>query len=145
MVKQGFTILMVVFFTLFLSSVFGGSAQLSQSSVGIAGKNLKVEIADTEEKRNGGLSGRKNLLEDSGMLFVFEVPAKYSFWMKDMKFPLDLIWIDENKKIIAVSKNISPDTYPTSFSPSEPVKYVLEVNAGWTERNGVGAGNVVEF
>lgn len=146
---------MTVFFTLFLSVIFNksstpfleSSAQkaLDSVSIRIAGKEIKVEIADSEEKRNKGLSGRKKLGENDGMLFIFEITAQYSFWMKDMRFPLDIIWIDENKKIVAISENISPDTYPASFSPSDPVKYVLEVNAGWAEKNGVEAGNFIEL
>src|SRR3989344_7598715 len=153
MIKHGFIILIVVFFTLFLSVIFNKSSILFlESSVQktfddtvlrIADKEIRVELADTEEKRTRGLSGRKSLSQDSGMFFVFEIPAKYSFWMKDMRFSLDIIWIDENKKIIAISENITPETYPASFSPSEPIKYVLEVNAGWAERNEVVVGEGV--
>lgn len=154
MIKRGFVILMVVFFTLFLSTIFNKSSELFLESsvqkafdevlVKVAGREIKAEIADTEEKRSRGLSGRKNLPEGAGMLFIFEIPAKYSFWMKDMRFPLDIIWIDENKKIIAISENISPNTYPTSFSPSDPVKYVLEVNAGWVGKNKIKTGDFIE-
>ena len=155
MIKHGFIILIVVFFTLFLSVIFNKSSILFlESSVQktfddtvlrIADKEIRVELADTEEKRTRGLSGRKSLSQDSGMFFVFEIPAKYSFWMKDMRFSLDIIWIGENKKIIAISENIAPDTYPASFFPSEPIKYVLEVNAGWAEKNEVRVGDAVEF
>ncbi|HEY4521530.1 MAG TPA: DUF192 domain-containing protein [Candidatus Paceibacterota bacterium] len=155
MIKRGFTILMVVFFTLFLSVVFNKSSipflessvqkVFDNTVVRVAGKEIKVELADTEEKRTKGLSGIKKLQENSGMLFIFEIPAEYHFWMKDMRFPLDIIWIGENKKIVAISENIFPETYPASFSPSEPVKYVLEVNAGWTNKNGVRVGEFIEL
>ena len=113
------------------------------TAIKVGEHEIIVEVVDDEEERSRGLGGRKNLPGNSGMLFVFEIPAKYSFWMKDMLFSLDIIWIDENKKIIAISENILPETYPASFSPSEPVKYVLEVNAGWAERNEVGGGEGV--
>ena len=145
MIRWGFTILIIVFFTLFLSAMFNKSISADKIDLKINGKEIKAEIADNDEKRNTGLSGRKSLEKNDGMLFVFQLPSKYSFWMKDMRFPLDIIWIDENKKIIAISENISPETYPASFSPSEPVKYVLEVNAGWSETNEVGVGDVLEF
>lgn len=121
------------------------SAESNKKLVTINGKALKVDIADNEQERSRGLSGRKSLGKNEGILFVFQTPDKYSFWMKDMRFPLDIIWIDENKKISAVSKNIFPETFPASFSPSDSVKYVLEVNAGWTEKNGVKAGDLIEF
>lgn len=154
MVRQGFIILIVVFFSLFLSAILNKSSEgFLESSVHSAesdkkliiinGKALKVDIADNTEERNRGLGGRKFLGKNEGMLFVFQKPDKYSFWMKDMRFPLDIIWINENKTISAVSKNISPETYPASFSPSDPVKYVLEVNAGWSEKNEIKAGDTL--
>lgn len=145
---------MAIFLSLFLSAVLGWHSKLlpvasmqklDKTTIRISGQEIQVEIADTEEKRSRGLSGRKNLPEDSGMLFLFELPAEYSFWMKDMRFSLDIIWIDENKKIVAISENISPNTYPNSFSPSQNVKYVLEVNAGWAGKNAVQEEDVVEF
>ncbi|MEK7560176.1 MAG: DUF192 domain-containing protein [Patescibacteria group bacterium] len=158
MIKSGFIILMAVFFTLSLSAIFKNRSNLflnspkEQTSIStdtfiilIAGKQIKIDIADTEEKRSRGLSGKKSLPENAGMLFVFGIPAQYSFWMKDMRFSIDIIWIDETKKIVAVSENISPDTYPASFSPSDPVKYVLEVNAGWTQKNGIVVGDNIEL
>ena len=156
MIKRGFLILMAVFFTLVLTAVFQKTPYFLESSVQnsfafdriaikISGYKIVAEIANTEEKRERGLSGRKNLPEDTGMIFIFEIPTRYSFWMKDMRFPLDIIWIDENKKIVAISENISPSTYPNSFSPTDPVKYVLEVNAGWAEKNGVEVGDFIEL
>lgn len=138
---------MAVFFTLFLSAVFRKPFDLFQKSslLSIAGHEIKVEVADTDEKRNRGLGGRKKLGENEGMIFTFEIPEKYSFWMKDMRFPLDIIWIDERKEIIAISENISPDTYPTSFFPSDPVKYVLEVNASWAKKNRIKIGDSIEL
>lgn len=157
MIKQGFIILMAVFFTMFLSAVLNKPSNLFLNSsiekanvsdgipILVSNKELRIEIADSEEKRNRGLGGRKSLPNNRGMLFLFETPALYSFWMADMRFPIDIIWIDENKKIIAISENISPDTYPLSFSPSDPVKYVLEVNAGWTKKNEVEIGGFIEL
>ncbi|MEK7502976.1 MAG: DUF192 domain-containing protein [Patescibacteria group bacterium] len=157
MIKRGFIILITAFFALFLTAVFKKSGDLFLESsayrassgqkmiVNISGRKVEVDIANNEKERNKGLGGRKNLPEDSGMLFIFEIPAKYSFWMKDMRFPIDIIWIEENKKITAISENIAPETYPASFSPSEPVKYVLEVNAGWADKNGVKSGDSIEW
>ena len=111
----------------------------------IGGKTLEVEIADTLVSRKQGLSGKESLGDNQGMLFVYGEPGNYSFWMKDMKFAIDIIWIDENKKIVDIVKNISPDTFPQTFQPSSPAQYALEVNAGWTDKNFVRMGDLVEF
>ena len=79
------------------------------------------------------------------MLFIFLIPDKYGFWMKDMKFSLDLIWMDKNLAIVDMTKNLSPETFPAVFSSSSPVKYVLEVNAGWSDRNKIKIGDTVVF
>ena len=101
---------------------------------------INLEIADTPELRTLGLSGHSPLSDSEGMLFVFEKVSAYHFWMKDMLFPLDIIWleVDESNKegsIVDISRNVLPESYPKSFSPSVPVRYVLEVNANLTERN----------
>ena len=106
---------------------------------------ITIEIADEPNEQSRGLSGRDSLEENGGMLFVFPESEKYSFWMKEMRFSLDLIWIDENKIITDITKNVSPDTFPATFSPSSPVKYVLEVNAGWSDRHNIKVGNIVSF
>lgn len=143
----GTNAILAVFFIIFLLNHFklGRIEENYNTAIKVGKQEVIVEIVDDEEERSRGLGWRKDLPKDSGMLFVFETPARYSFWMKDMFFPIDIIWVDENKEIVAISKNISPETYPESFSPSESVKYVLEVNAGWAEENGVKIGDSVEF
>lgn len=112
----------------------------------INGKVIKVEIADTVEKQEKGLSARQALLEDQGMLFVFRVPDHYYFWMKDMKFALDLVWIDQDK-IVEVSRNIKPEDYqpPKSLTSKDKIDKVLEINAGAAEKFGIKEGDKVEF
>lgn len=92
-----------------------------------------------------GLSGREKLPENSGMLFVFDKPDYHSFWMKDMKFAIDIIWIDENKKIVDITYNTAPETYPATFRSNVPVQYVLEVNAGWAEQSAMNINDVISF
>jgi uncharacterized membrane protein (UPF0127 family) len=101
---------------------------------------LCVEIVNSSDKYSKGLSKRENLNKNEGMLFEFYEKYLPSFWMKDMNFPIDIIWIDDNK-IVDISKNLSvPDeNTPASqlplYSPSVPINYVLEVNAGFVEDN----------
>jgi len=106
---------------------------------------INIEIADTLTKRTQGLSGRKSLGEKEGMFFVFEEPDKYSFWMKDMNFPLDIIWIGEDYKIVYIKKNVKPDSYPESYTPPEDAKYILEVVAGFSNKHSVAVGQKVSF
>jgi uncharacterized membrane protein (UPF0127 family) len=74
----------------------------------IAGVRLSVEVADTPAERGRGLSGREMLPENSGMLFVFDTPGRYGFWMYGMKFPLDIIWIDERLRVVYFVENAQP-------------------------------------
>ena len=104
---------------------------------------IRTEVVDTVKNRSLGLSGRANLGENGGMLFVFEKPQNYEFWMKDMNFPIDIIWIGEDEIIKKISHQITPETYPETFSAGEPIKFVLEVNAGFSEKNEIATGDSV--
>lgn len=120
----------------------------------IGDKIINVEIADTVEKRSKGLSGRKSMPENQGMLFVFPAPDYYSFWMKNMNFGLDFIWIKGNE-IMEITKNVKPEDYqsastqrgepPKSLVPKNKIDKVLEVNAGMAEKMGIQEGDKVEF
>lgn len=89
-----------------------------------------VEVVDTPSLRAKGLGGREFLATSTGMLFLFEDPGIYAFWMKDMAFPIDIAWIDGDWCVVNIAHNVSPDTFPNSFVPSEEALFVLEVNAG---------------
>lgn len=107
----------------------------------IGGSVIVAEVADTPAKQQQGLSGRSGLGPDRGMLFVYDESRIPSFWMKDMNFALDIIWIGHEKTVVGITENISPDTYPQTFSPDQPVQYVLEVPAGYANRTGVEVGD----
>lgn len=110
-----------------------------------AGQNVRVEIADTPAERELGLSGRERLGEKEGMIFVFDSPGRHAFWMKDMLFPLDIIWLDENLKVIYIKKDARPESYPEIFLPGEDAKYVLEVVAGFADKYNLKEGDGVEL
>ncbi|NOQ68173.1 hypothetical protein GQ568_01910 [Patescibacteria group bacterium] len=108
---------------------------------------FNVEIADTAQEREIGLMNRKFLALDSGMLFVFEKEGVYKFWMKNTLIPLDIIWIDKNRKIIFIKENASPckiDICET-FGPNEKAKYILEINGGVAEKMGLGVGDLIKI
>ena len=140
--------LSVVAFVLVLAGLFyfGSIRGVSQSpgaSVILDGKTISVSIADTEAAREKGLGGRTSLGLDEGMLFVFPKEGKYAFWMKDMRFAIDIVWLSKDSIIIYMKENISPDTYPASFAPNSPAAYVLELPAGYAESHGVRIGDKV--
>jgi uncharacterized protein len=111
----------------------------------IGSVTLNIGVANTDAERMQGLSGRSGLQENEGLLFIFEQQGYYGFWMKDMKFPIDIAWLDKNKKIIHIESNILPDTYPEVFSPTSPALYVLEASANFFENHQIKIGDVAEF
>jgi uncharacterized membrane protein (UPF0127 family) len=102
-------------------------------------------VADTTEELRQGLSGKDSLPKDEVLLFVFAESDYHGIWMKDMNFSIDIIWLDEQKKVVDLEANVSPDTYPESFLPDQRSKYVVETNAGVVESTGLQIGEVVEF
>ena len=117
----------------------------------IGNASYSVDMAVLPEERQQGLSGREQMAEDTGMLFVFEEERPLHFWMKEMHFPLDIIWIDAGCRLLDVSADVPTpppgvdnDEIPRAQSPS-PARYVLEVNAGEAARKGLQPGDLVEF
>jgi uncharacterized membrane protein (UPF0127 family) len=109
---------------------------------------ILAEIVDNAAERSRGLSGCNQLPENEGMLFVFSKTDYHRFWMKDMRFPLDIIWINEDKRIVGFERNVPPsfnEDNDVLYIPPVPSKYVLEVNAGFTDRNGISVGETVVF
>ena len=117
----------------------------TSATLEIRGKTVRVELADTPEKSRQGLSGHNPLGKGEGMLFIFTSPARYSFWMKDMRFPLDMIWIGEDWRIVDITKNALPESYPGHFQPLAPAQYVLEVSAGFSDANNIAIGDAVIY
>jgi uncharacterized membrane protein (UPF0127 family) len=106
---------------------------------------IKAEVASTSEAQAKGLGGRDSLAAAHGMLFPFMSPGDYGFWMKDMRFPIDMVWISSNKKVVSVTPEISPSTYPTVFYPPLAISYVLELNSGDAQRFGIATDTQLSF
>lgn len=106
---------------------------------------LVLERVSTPEAIVQGLSGRESMPHNHGMLFIFSEPGKHCFWMKDMNFPLDMIWINADKEVIDIREDIQPDSYPQSFCPDQPALYVLEVNAGVADKAYLTPGSKLQF
>jgi uncharacterized membrane protein (UPF0127 family) len=109
--------------------------------VEISGQNLKVEVAATEGARELGLGGKNSLPVDRGMLFIFDKPGIYPFWMKDMKFSIDIIWLSDDWNVIYIKKYAQPESYPETFTSESSARYVLEVNAGFADKYDLRIGD----
>lgn len=143
-VSVGLIILLISLYTLIQPTQFGKNS----TKVTIGENIITAEISDSEEGRIQGLSGRKSLPENHGMLFVFEEANKYSFWMKDMKFPIDIIWINKGE-IVDITYHVNPEATDakslTTYQPKESAQYVLEVNANYAREKGIKIGDLVEI
>ncbi len=103
---------------------------------------LVLEIASTPEKRATGLMYRSSLGEKHGMLFVFEEPGPHAIWMKNVRFPLDILWLDEEMRVVHIIRNAPPcrtDPCPV-YAPPVDAAYVLELPANATLKHGIGIG-----
>ena len=122
----------------------------SQIKVVINQKEYLLNIAKTDEERSRGLAKFDTIKENEGMLFIFDVPGRYSFYMKDMKFNIDIIFLDQNKKVVDLYKNVkfqdykNPYDYET-YKPNFNSKYTIELKEGEIEKNGVKLGDYIDF
>ncbi len=111
----------------------------------IGNKQIQVAFANTPELQEQGLSNTAPLTDGQGMLFAFPTETVPSFWMKDMSYGLDIIWINADKEVVDITANLDPQTFPKSFTPVSPVQFVLEVPAGFAEKNSIEIGTKVKF
>ncbi|HVZ75737.1 MAG TPA: DUF192 domain-containing protein [Candidatus Paceibacterota bacterium] len=116
----------------------------AESYVAFGTTTVSVEIASTSAEQEQGLSGRTSLAEGSGMLFVFPDGSQPGFWMKGMNFSLDIIFITSSGKVITIDRDLAPDTYPQAFYPSGPIRYALEVPAGFAAAHTIEEGSMAE-
>ncbi|OGY57883.1 MAG: hypothetical protein A3E61_02620 [Candidatus Colwellbacteria bacterium RIFCSPHIGHO2_12_FULL_43_12] len=130
------TIAFMVVGTIYYAVITFAPFGISHNIAIIDGNEFSVQIADSIDERDKGLSGRNSLGGKEGLLFVFDESDEYGFWMKDMKFPIDIIWI-ENNEVVYVLPNVKPDSYPSVFYPPQPANKVLEINAGLSESLGI--------
>jgi uncharacterized membrane protein (UPF0127 family) len=120
--------------------VLGKSGQII-----VAGNSWLVEIAKNEEERVRGLSNRKVLRIKNGLLFVFDKMSNQSFWMKDMLIPIDMIFLDDNWRIVLIESNLQPNSFPKIFGNGVKSQYVLEINALESEIYGLKVGDQAIF
>lgn len=136
----------IVFFQVNNKSINNLFNKTTTSTVTINSAIYKIELAKTQKEKTEGLSGRVGLAKDAGMLFIFDKPSYYSFWMRGMKFPLDIIFI-LNDKVVAIYKNLPPasanDENPPQYGSNAVSDNVLEINAGEATKNNIKVGDAV--
>ena len=112
-----------------------------------AKKCFSVDMMSTPEQREQGLMFYASLPEDQGMFFIFEESGRYPFWMKNMKFAIDILWIDENKRIVDIKDHVPAcEAEPcTVYTPKSNARYVLELSAGAAQANGLKVGEELKI
>lgn len=133
-----------------LLSIHSSSAKCSENyrtdaTIIVNGHKLATQIASSLQKQEQGLSGRSCLGADQAMLFIFDKPGNYPFWMKDMNFNVDIVWASADKQAVDVQSGVSPKTYPKSFVNQQPAKYVLELQSGRANALGLQTGTKLKF
>jgi uncharacterized membrane protein (UPF0127 family) len=115
-------------------------------TVTVNGATIQVEVPRTAAAFAKGLGGRPCILPNQGMLFAFTKPGQYAFWMKDMKFPIDIIWIGADHKAAAEEIDLSPKTYPDRFiNKDRPAQFVLELKANRSKELNISLGTPINF
>ncbi len=144
--KKIIFILVFFCFSLFVLSACNNSSNIDYQTIAINGHQLQIEIADTPIKQAHGLSDRQAMPFNHGMLFIFNDYLQPNFWMKDMYFPLDIIWIKDDV-IVKINKNIPLENNKnlTKYNPRQLIDKVLEVNAGYTQKYNIKVGDKIKF
>lgn len=139
-------IILVVVVVLLISP---GGLLTKKATATFGSQKVILDVADTEKSREIGLSGRASLAENTGMVFLFDQPSTPTFWMKGMKFPIDIIFLN-NKKIVTIYKNVKPPKttteIPTSYyTPTSPSDTVIELKAGASDKYKLKTGDSIKL
>src|SRR5918995_477396 len=119
-----------------------------KAKVSIDGLQLSADIPTARELMAKGLAVKNELREDESMLFVFEESSRHSFWMKDMRFPIDIMWIDSNGRVVHIEQNLQPCPLVLAcpgYAPTMDSQYVLETVSGFAQRHNIGLGTEVKL
>src|SRR3712207_3429539 len=128
--------------------VRSGSNDFRQVNVFVNGVVLVADIAATAEQMTMGLSVKGSLNENEAMLFVFKEEAEHTIWMKNMKFPIDIIWIDADKTVVHIEHNLQPCSsglFCPTYKPIGNSLYVLETVGGFAQKHDIVRGTTIEF
>lgn len=121
----------------------GGKERMNHRVITLSGQQIDVELATTPDEQRVGLGKRAALADGYGMLFPFPPNSTPTFWMKDMRFPIDILWI-RNSVVTGIESNVPADDGAIRYSPKEPIDSVLELPGTWTQRHGTSVGDRIE-
>lgn len=139
-------IIAVVFLAIIIALIINPFKTVKYAKIKIGNATVNAEIADTFLKKAIGLTGRKSLKEDEGMLFPFKTEDYHRFWMFNMSIPIDIIFMSKNKTVVDILQNAQPcGLICESYAPKEKAMYVLEVKTNFTERHRVKIGAKADF
>lgn len=140
-------IFLLIFFVVFyyFSPDTSECGKYDTATLSIASTTVEADLADNDCKRTLGLSGRASLSEGRGMIFKYEGEGSRGIWMKDMKFPIDILWIDEEMRVVGIEWAIAPSTYPKIFGENYKAEYVLELPVGFVIKNKVTLGSIISL
>lgn len=119
-----------------------------KTTISIDGFNVSMAIASTDEQRIRGLSGLEKMNENEGMVFLFDEPSKQGFWMNKMNFPIDIIWLDTNSKVVHIEKKLEPCKIFLAcpvYNPQVDSLYVIELRSGFTDDHSIENGMMINF
>ena len=108
------------------------------------GQEFMLDVAGTEAQMRQGLSGRQEVSTQGGMIFPYPNEDKRCFWMKDMRIPIDIVWLNASKKVLHIEANLTPDTYPQTYC-ADSTQYVVELKAGTAQAADLKVGDVVSL
>lgn len=133
----------LIFSVLLILVIFNGCALAQVPQVCFQKDCIAVTVTSTEEEMIKGLSWHKPLKSKDGMLFIFDKEGKYSFWMNDMKFNLDILWLNKTGKVVYIMENLPPCTHDScpKYSSSDPAQYVLETSSGYVKEHHIKIGD----
>ena len=139
-------VLLILLGVLLVAQVLYSNLSEPKAVMHIAGSRFEVRVADDQKSRTQGLSGTSHMPADEAMLFIFDSNDKWSIWMKDMNYPIDIVWLNEEKRVVDFATNVQPSSYPNkTFTPKEEARYVLEFKSGIVEEKGIKAGQEAVF
>lgn len=115
------------------------------TTVSMPSKKIDAVVVDTPVLLQKGLSDKPCMPQDQAMLFVFDEPDRHGFWMKDMHFAIDIVWLDGSKRVVSIASSVRPETYPEVFTPDSTSSYVIEVPAGRANAYGLGKGTQLSW
>lgn len=146
--KLKITLLVILLLLFFVMAAITALLLLTKPNVKkvtIGNSVYDLQVADTQDERELGLSGQKDLPKNGGMLLDFDKEGDWGIWMKNMNFNIDIAWLDKSGKVVGVQKNASPNTYPNSYNASVDSRYIIELPSGTLDKNNINVDNFVKI